>query len=117
VEEDAAVRRLAQAILEQAGYRVLPARNAFEATTISLSPNLHYDLLLTDVVMAGMNGYLLAQNLLRLRPALRVVYMSGHAPEPDDPDLAPSQRSVLHKPFGRVALLDHVRAALSPPVS
>ncbi len=117
VENEPAIRKLAQTILEQAGYRVLPATNAFEATTISLTPNLHYDLLLTDVVMPGLNGHLLAQSLQRLRAGLHVVFMSGHAPSPTDLLLAPASRAVLQKPFSRADLLAHVRAALSKPRS
>ena len=78
VEDNGVIRLLAREVLEEHGYRVLEAANAEEALAVAeLSPAV--DLLLTDVVMAGMNGHDLAKQLTTLRPGLKVLFMSGYA--------------------------------------
>jgi CheY-like chemotaxis protein len=73
------------------------------------------DLLLTDVVMPGLSGAVFAARARALRPALRVLYMSGYerlgAPEEGWP-----QEDVIPKPFSRAALLARVSQALAAGV-
>jgi two-component system, cell cycle sensor histidine kinase and response regulator CckA len=112
-EDDAALRALAREILEENGYRVLEAAGADLAVEIS---NGHLDpihLLLTDVVMPGMNGRQLAESLVASRPEIKVLYMSGYT------DDVIARRGVLEagtllvaKPFTAQALLRRVRDAL-----
>src|SRR5690606_799677 len=78
VEDEPAVMRLVQEILEGAGYSVLPAHDGRRALQIARAHDGPIDLLLTDVVMPGMGGAALAEKLTAERPELPVIYMSGY---------------------------------------
>ena len=78
VEDEDIVRRVATKGLLKLGYTVLQARNAKEALETAAGYEQPIHLLLTDVVMPGMNGRTLAEMLASLRPAMRVLYMSGY---------------------------------------
>ncbi|GAB4112662.1 MAG: hypothetical protein Kow001_14410 [Acidobacteriota bacterium] len=78
VEDDGALRLLLKRMLTRLGYRVTVAANGGEALLLMEERGLEPDLLMTDVVMPGMSGALLAERLQRFRPGLRVLYMSGY---------------------------------------
>jgi CheY-like chemotaxis protein len=78
VEDEPAVRALTQRILQSAGYRVLTAADGAEALQRLEQLADPLDLLLTDVVMPGMNGRELATRATRLRPEIKVLYATGH---------------------------------------
>ena len=79
VEDEDLIRALAEQILVDRGYRVLPAANASEAIEVVSRESEPIDLLLTDVVMPGSSGGDLAQRLLRRHPEMKVLYMSGYS--------------------------------------
>jgi two-component system cell cycle sensor histidine kinase/response regulator CckA len=81
VEDEESVRNLVKCILSRAGYTVLTAANGVEALTVCERQQGAVDLVLTDVVMPEMNGKELSDNLKRLYPNLRVLYMSGYTKE------------------------------------
>lgn len=113
VEDEAAVRNVTRRLLEAAGYTVLTAASGAEALAICAGHAAEIRLLLTDVVMPGMNGRELADRLGALRPGIRVLFMSGYT---DDAIvhrgvLQPGTR-FLEKPFVANALLHEVRSAL-----
>jgi PAS domain S-box-containing protein len=78
VEDDDVVRDVGAKVLKGLGYRVLDAHGGPEAVLISTRHPGNIDLLLTDVVMPGMNGRTLANELLKTRPSLRVLFTSGY---------------------------------------
>lgn len=106
VEDDLQVTTLVGGILRRFGYHTLLALGAEEALVLSRSHPGPIDLLLTDVIMPGLNGRELANRLLMERPGLKVLFMSGHT---DDvvamAGLPAGTVHVLGKPFtpGRVA--------------
>ena len=113
VEDEDALRKLTQSMLESCGFRVLAARNGEEAVGEASGCAGKIDLLLTDVVMPGMNGRLLAEQLLRKRPAMKVLYMSGYT----DSFIAAhgvleENMALLNKPFTEDALIRKVREVL-----
>jgi PAS domain S-box-containing protein len=113
VEDEGSLRAIARETLEEHGYRVIEAAGASEAlATASRHPEpIH--LLVSDVVMPGMNGRALFESLVAARPELGVLYMSGYT---DDViahrGLFESGNLLLAKPFTARALLERVRAAL-----
>jgi CheY-like chemotaxis protein len=78
VEDQDEVRRVARSILVRFGYHVLEARNAGEALLTCEQHQRTIDLLLTDVVMPLLGGRQLADRLRKIRPDLKVLFMSGY---------------------------------------
>ena len=113
VEDEAAVRGLTSRILEKQGYRVIVAQHGREAMDIATKEEGRIDLVLTDIVMPGMNGRGLVERLAGIRPRIKSLYMSGYT----DDDIIrrgfiePS-KSFLQKPFTSDALLQTVRKVL-----
>jgi two-component system cell cycle sensor histidine kinase/response regulator CckA len=113
-EDDEAVRRVVVAFLAGAGYTVLEAGNGAEALQTAVQPGQTIDLLLTDTIMPGMNGRVLAQALKQLRPDVKVLYMSGYTGDAVVlHDLLESGDAFLQKPFGSAALLRKISEALN----
>jgi signal transduction histidine kinase/CheY-like chemotaxis protein len=97
---------LATQALQSFGYQVMAACSGEEALPYLADTQLAIDLLLTDVVMPRMNGVDLAARAIELRPDLRVLYMSGHAPDPRHRALFANDGAFLQKPF-TLELLGH----------
>jgi PAS domain S-box-containing protein len=111
VEDEDSVRRITSAVLRRQGYHVIEASTPVAACEL-FDEHREIDLLLTEVVMPGMNGPALAQRLTRQRPALRVLFISGYAETTipaggDTPNI-----SILSKPFEPSVLTDCVRQLL-----
>src|ERR1700676_4869618 len=113
VEDAEALRKLAQMFLRDNGYRVLTAAEGSEAQQVAAQNPGPIHLLLTDVVMPGINGRVLAERLAPRHPAMKVLYMSGYT----DSFIAghgvlEAGIHLLHKPFTEQALLSKVRELL-----
>ena len=104
VEDEESLRTLARTMLEQNGYTVLEASGGEQAMEIARQNGCHIDLLLTDIVMPGMNGRAVAYNLSLIRPGVKVVYMSGYSGF-GSRELAEPGDVLLSKPFTRETLL------------
>jgi PAS domain S-box-containing protein len=115
-EDDEEVREFVRVVLTQQGYRVLVAEDGEEALALAARVEDSIDLLVSDVVMPRMNGRELADRLCQVRPALRVLHMSGYPGDTIDRygDLRPGA-AFLQKPFTADALLKRVRALLDQP--
>jgi two-component system, cell cycle sensor histidine kinase and response regulator CckA len=114
VEDELSLRKLSRHLLELCGYSVLEAENGTDALKISQEHNQrNIDLLLTDVVMPGMSGRVLADRLVRQRPKTCVVYMSGYTGQTVGEHGVLAEGSFfLPKPFTREGLARKVREAL-----
>jgi signal transduction histidine kinase len=117
VEDDEPVRNLVREILESAGYRVISARSGEEALMRSRDHDGPLQLLITDVVMPGMNGPRLAREMVSARKGLRVLFTSGH-PEDALPPLESlnAGQAFLHKPLAADVLTSRVREVLDGPL-
>ena len=109
VEDEDAVRRLTQTIMENIGYRVIAASGGAEALAAMNRERNRVDMLVTDVVMPQMNGPELARKLLAIKPDLQVLYVSGYTHHGTlDPGV-----DFLRKPFTSRQLLSKIREVLS----
>jgi len=120
VEDEESLRKLILGMLRDNGYAVLEAANAMEAMEIARQARGKIDLLLTDVVMPGMNGSELADQLVSLYPGIKTLYMSGYT-EFAVPlsDILQQERPLLQKPFTQQSLLRKIREVLEnsrPPI-
>ena len=115
VEDGDAVRNLVCLMLVENGYRVLEARDGRDALRLCENHREPIQLVLSDLVMPHMPGGELAARLRQVRPAVRVLLMSGC------PELAMAQRlggeplAFLPKPFTSIDLVDKVREVLDTP--
>jgi two-component system, cell cycle sensor histidine kinase and response regulator CckA len=113
VEDERSLRKLSRYLLELCGYKVLEAETGVEALKVSQDYERPIDLLLTDVVMPGMSGRALADQLVIQRPVTRVLYMSGYTGQTvGDHGVLAQGSYFLPKPFTREALARKVREAL-----
>lgn len=113
VEDEKNVRDLAVKALQQLGYRVVEASNGHEAISLLASRREPVDLLVTDVIMPGLNGGQLYEEISSLRPELKVLYMSGYT---DDVlfsyGLTETDTHFIRKPFSIKEFASSVRKAL-----
>jgi two-component system cell cycle sensor histidine kinase/response regulator CckA len=113
VENTDSLRNLAKELLKSSGYAVLDAESGKEALRIASAFGGTIHLLLTDVIMPGMGGKQLAEQLTSLRPATRVLYMSGYSNDGIvQSGILESRALLLEKPFTREILLRKVRQVL-----
>jgi len=112
-EDQDEVRAVARTILARNGYTVLEAANPYDALRIARDHRLPIDLLFTDIVMPGMNGRELAQQVQGLRRGIKVLYSSGYT---DDTIVRTGvlERDIafIQKPYAPDALLHKVRDVL-----
>lgn len=113
VEDETSLRELARQSLQILGYKVLVAGNAAAALRISESYDASIDLLLTDVVMPGLNGRLLADRLCERRPSMGVLFMSGYTGQTIGAHGVLAEGSFfIAKPFMKDTLARKVREAI-----
>jgi len=117
VEDEEAVRELAERILVQNGYRVLAARSGEEALEICRAQDV-VEVLVADVIMPGMSGDELAGWMRQMRPNARTVFMSGYNEQSlERHELEEACGPLLRKPFTARSLLFAVQDALVPTSS
>lgn len=113
VEDDKAVRQIAKRILTKLKYNVLEAADGQSALEVARQHKSVIDLLLTDVVMPGLGGVPLSQELRQSRPSLKVLFVSGYNTELlSKSGLEPGDFRLLSKPYNLRELSTSVRQAL-----
>ncbi len=116
VEDEDGVRNLVRAVLTKLGYTILECSNPSDAVVLCDRYAGQIDLLLTDLIMPGMDGNELARRILVSRPKIRVLYMSGYALESfAKRGLQLPSSGFLAKPFTPGLLAEGVRKALALP--
>ena len=116
VEDEVIVRELLHEVLSEAGYQVAAAANPAEAIALSERDPERIDLMVTDVIMPGMDGRKLAAQLAPARPEMAVLFISGYPQQAisHNGDLD-AGLAFIQKPFTPEALLRRVRQVLSEP--
>jgi PAS domain S-box-containing protein len=113
VEDEPSVRLLVRTTLESKGYHVLESTNGAEALLVSQQHKGNFHLLLTDLVMPGISGRVLAEQMVTLQPELKVLFMSGYT---DDAVVRhgglEAGMAFIQKPFTPDALARKVREVL-----
>lgn len=114
VEDENAVREIASSVLRGNGYYVLEAANSDEALAICRDRDGTIDLLITDIIMPGMQGPELAKEILAVFPQIAVLFISGY---PDNSvaklELFESENNFLQKPFTPKKLLLTIQEILA----
>ncbi len=114
VEDEAAVRNFVRTILQRQGYRVIVAEDPEDAIAIADDRSVHFDLLLSDVIMPRLNGPQIAERIVAMRPGLSVLYMSGYTDRAIHlHETLGSQENFIQKPFTAAALGQKLRELLS----
>jgi CheY-like chemotaxis protein len=108
VDDDRAVRRLAEVLLKSAGYEVHAAESAAEAIVVAERLHCGLNLLLTDMRMPGVDGHDLILTIRRICPHVDVMLFTGYAPE----DGRERNYPILAKPFNKDQLLGAVKQIL-----
>jgi two-component system, cell cycle sensor histidine kinase and response regulator CckA len=112
-EDEDVTRRLVSRLLEHEGYRILEARNGVEALRMAQQASPRLRLVVTDVVMPGMDGWELGRRLAIDCPAVQVLYMSAYPREDIFHRGAPSETTpFLEKPFSPEGFLEMVRSLI-----
>ncbi|MEN8142536.1 MAG: ATP-binding protein [Thermodesulfobacteriota bacterium] len=113
VDDEPTIRKMLKDIISPHGYQILEAGSGEEALELCDNQAQGIDLMLTDVVMKGMNGKQLAEKMATVRPATQILYMSGYTEDiiSDKGIVAPGTK-LIAKPFSPVELLTRVRAVL-----
>ncbi|MEO6006683.1 MAG: response regulator, partial [Vicinamibacteraceae bacterium] len=116
VEDEDGVRKLARLILERQGYTVIEAADGEAALRLIATPGERVDLLVTDVVMPGLDGGDVAQAVKQRFPAAKVLYLSGYTSDAVvRHGIQHHEVAFLQKPFSATSLAAKVRDVLQEP--
>jgi CheY-like chemotaxis protein len=114
-EDDEDVRRALVRMIFRLGYHVLSASSGPHALKVSALYHRPIHLLLSDVIMPGMSGPTLAQQIMRERPGIKILYMSAHDQHYLSSHLSDTElRNYLRKPFSAAQLALRVQRLLGP---
>lgn len=108
VEDEEGVRRVLETMLKRHGYQVLSSSSSADALALGARHTGEIDLLITDVVMPGMSGRRMAEHMLKQRPEMRVLFVSGYG----EPLEAQANTAFLQKPFKTEDLALKIREVL-----
>ena len=115
VEDEKGVRELAREYLEMSGYTVIAAENGHTALDLAALHAGPIQLLMTDVVMPGISGRELAERVAKVRPGIKVLYMSGYTDQAVvHHGILEDDAVLLQKPFTLVTLASKLRELLAP---
>jgi CheY-like chemotaxis protein len=112
VEDNSMVIEFAAHILKNAGFRILEAQNGEEAQTLEAAYTGKIDLLISDVIMPGINGKVLAERLSRKRPGMKVILTSGYTENIIEQQSLADGLNFISKPYSAGSLLKKIREVL-----
>ncbi len=116
VEDDPSVRVLLRDLLSLRGYTIIDAEDAREGLLKLSQARANIDLLLTDIVMPGMNGREMAEQALQMKPTLKIIFTSGYTEDEClRQQVLQGEAHFLQKPFVPQKLLEKLREVLDAP--
>ena len=117
VDDEAVIRTFGQSVLLREGYTVLLANNAAAAIKQAHQHEGTIDLLVTDIVLPRMDGFVLGARLAKIRPAIKLLWMSGYSETSSSvhEELVKSKVPFLAKPFSPEDLVRKVWSTLAQP--
>ena len=114
VDDDPHTLSFVTECIAQMGQKVLSAASGEEALAIIHNQDVQVSLLLSDVVMPGLNGIELARSMVTKAPSTKIIFMSGFMqPTSSSPNSARYESGFIQKPFSRKTLATHVKKALT----
>lgn len=111
-EDEECIRSMLQEFLQSIGYTVLAACNGKEALTLAQNHKKEIHLLLTDVIMPGMNGFDLAKQLKSSLPEIKLLFMSGYINPSDIHGMTKARKDFIEKPLSLDALASKIHEIL-----
>ncbi|HEY9664707.1 MAG TPA: response regulator, partial [Allocoleopsis sp.] len=111
VDDDIAVQRSTQSLLENHGYTVLSANTGIDAIALYDQHQAEISVVILDIMMPNMSGFVLIQRLRAINPTVKIIAMSG-LPTNQEPALAAGATNFLSKPFALNTLLETLHALL-----
>ncbi len=115
VEDEEIIRKFCTKLLVANGYEVVNAKSAEEAIELFQQKERMFDIVLSDIVLPGMNGYQLVDRLRDLSPTLRVLFVSGYPySQLDLPDIGKRSFGFIQKPFDMRSLLRALKETPTP---
>lgn len=113
-EDDISMCGFLTLALEKAGHDVMATHNGLDALAALESAQAHYDLLLADIVMPGMDGIELSQKAIKINPALKVMFITGFAAVAmGNKDIDHDNAKILSKPFHLNDLVQQIETLLA----
>jgi two-component system, cell cycle response regulator CpdR len=113
-EDDTSMCAFLTIALEKAGHTVIAVHNGLDALSALESGNAAFDLLLADIVMPGMDGIELSQKAGKIRPEMKVMFITGFAAVAlGNKDIDQSRAKILSKPFHLNDLVEQVETLLA----
>lgn len=110
VDDEQGICEFLATYLKAKNFKVLTARSGEEALTLWAGHQRRFDLLLTDIVMPGINGKQLADRLLEDEPELKIIFMSGYLPQEIGDEIL--DQVFLKKPFHPNELMEAIRGIM-----
>ena len=111
VDDEAALTRLTAEILRKQGHQVETALNAADA--LDKIKNNNFDILISDVMMPGLNGFMLADKVKQQYPNIKIIIVSGYNDHVNNDKITQSYDEQLAKPVSRMQLLEAIDTVLS----
>ncbi len=113
VEDEESVRKVLEALLRKEGYTVLSAENGMSALEIAGRHSSEINLLITDIVMPGMNGKVLSEKMKELYADINILFISGYTDDSIGIESVINENNFLPKPIRAIDLLKKIRHILS----
>ncbi|OYW08304.1 MAG: hypothetical protein B7X34_08930 [Acidobacteriia bacterium 12-62-4] len=114
VDDEEGIRTLVRKVLERQGFQVTEAESGDAAVVLLERDGAPYDLLISDMMMPGIDGRSLATRISQMRPGIRILFISGYTEDAEvQSGRLPAGTAFLPKPFPHSALIDAVNRLLA----